>query len=74
MFAVKKEKNKASVLKFALIIVSVTAAVVVAVIIWKKKRIKDKQIEEEIDAAIDAAFAEKSAVTADLKISETEEI
>ena len=42
--------------------------------IWKKRKDANKIIEEEIDAAIEAAFAdEESAETADVKIVDSEE-
>ena len=77
MIVVKKEKKKVKTVKTVLIIVGIVAAaaaVVAAVMLWKKKRVRDKQIEEEIDAAIGMAFAEDETVTADIKITESEEI
>lgn len=71
-----KEK-KVSVLKIVIIaagVAAAVAAVVTAIIIWKKRKDADKIIEEEIDAAIEAAFAEEeSAETADVKIIDSEE-
>lgn len=64
MFVIKEDK-KVSVLKIVLIsagIAAVVGAAVAAVIIWKKKKNTTKQIEDEIDAAIDAAFAEDAEI------------
>ena len=64
MFVIKEDK-KLSVLKIVLISAGIAAAVgaaVAAVIIWKKKKSATKQIEDEIDAAIDAAFAEDAEI------------
>lgn len=64
MFVIKEDK-KVSVLKIVLIsagIAAVVGAAVAAVIIWKKKKNATKQIEDEIDAAIDAAFAEDAEI------------
>ena len=76
MYIVKEKK--VSALKIILIVVGIaaaTAAVVTAVMLWKKKKAADKIIEEEIDAAIEAAFAEDEEYeTADVKIVESEEV
>lgn len=64
MFVIKEDK-KVSVLKIVLIsagIAAVVGAAVAAVVIWKKKKNATKQIEDEIDAAIDAAFAEDAEI------------
>lgn len=61
MFVIKKEEKKVSIVKIILITASVAAAVAAiatAFLIWKKKFCQDKQLDEAIDAAIDAAFAE----------------
>lgn len=55
------QEKKTSTLKIVLIVLAVLAVVgagVAAFLIWKKKRDENKKIEDEIDAAIDAAFAE----------------
>lgn len=76
MYIVKEKK--VSVLKIVLIVVGIaaaTAAVVTAIMLWKKKKEADKIIEEEIDAAIEAAFADdEECETADVKIVESEEV
>ena len=71
------KKKKANAWKIVLIVAGIVlavAAVVVAVMLWKKKRLEDKKIEEEIEAEIDAALAEEEALTADVKIGEAEEV
>ncbi len=60
MYVVKEKKTETW--KIVLIVLGVLAVVgagVAAFLIWKKKKDENKQIEEEIDAAIDAAFAEE---------------
>lgn len=61
MYVIQEEKKKVSVVKIIIIVASIAAAVaavVAAFMIWKKKFCKDKQLNDAIDAAIDAAFAE----------------
>lgn len=60
MYVVKEKKTETW--KIVLIVLGVLAVVgagVAAFLIWKKKKDENKQIEKEIDAAIDAAFAEE---------------
>ena len=60
MYVVKEKKgNTLKVVLIVLGILAVVGAGVAAFLIWKKKKDANKQIEEEIDAAIDAAFAEE---------------
>lgn len=60
MYVVKEKKsNTWKVVLIVLGILAVVGAGVAAFLIWKKKKDANKQIEEEIDAAIDAAFAEE---------------
>ena len=64
MFIIKEKKKNVSIVKIVLIVAGILAAVAAvgaALMVWKKKCCKDKQIEEEIDAAIDAAFTEDEA-------------
>ena len=72
MYVIKEEK-KSNTLKIVLIVLAVVAVVgagVAAFLIWKKKKDANKQIEEEIDAAIDAAFAEEE--TAEVEVVEAD--
>ena len=57
---VVKEKNYTAlkVVLAVLAVLLVVGAGVAVFLIWKKKRDENKKIEDEIDAAIDAAFAE----------------
>lgn len=72
MYVIKEEK-KSNTWKIVLIVLAVVAVVgagVAAFLIWKKKKDANKQIEEEIDAAIDAAFAEEE--TAEVEVVEAD--
>jgi flagellar basal body-associated protein FliL len=67
---VEEEKKSVSVFKIILIAASVAAAVAAVVTVlmfWKKKKCVDKQLEAEIDAVVDEAFAaeEESAEEAE---------
>lgn len=56
------EEKKSNTWKVVLIVLGILAVIgagVAVFLIWKKKKDANKQIEEEIDAAIDAAFAEE---------------
>lgn len=67
-----KEKKKVNAVKLVLIIagaVAAVAAIGALFMIWKKKCCKDKQIEAEIDAAIEAAFAEDNAADVEITVS-----
>ena len=60
MYVVEEKKNNTwKVVLIVLGVLAVVGAGVAAFLIWKKKKDANKQIEEEIDAAIDAAFAEE---------------
>ena len=60
MYVVEGKKNNTwKVVLIVLGVLAVVGAGVAAFLIWKKKKDANKQIEEEIDAAIDAAFAEE---------------
>ena len=75
MFIIKKEKKKVNIGKIIAItavIAAGVAAVVTALMFWKKKKCMEQQLDNEIDAAIEAAFAEE-AQTAELQTSETVE-
>lgn len=76
MFVVNEEKKKVSVVKIIVVTAAIAAgvaAIVTALMIWKKKKCIEKQLDEEIEAAIDAAFAEDEAKTAEIQINEVTE-
>ncbi|MBQ8408732.1 MAG: hypothetical protein IJY39_07690 [Clostridia bacterium] len=78
MYVIKEEKKKVNALKIVFLVVGIVAAVaavLAAIMVWKKKKCGEKQIEEEIEAAINAAFAEDDeAETAEVQIVEAEEV
>jgi predicted SpoU family rRNA methylase len=62
MFVIRKEKKKISVFKIVVLTATVAAAVasvVTALLIWKKKIWEGKKLANDIDAVVDAAFAEE---------------
>lgn len=74
MFTTKKKKfNIVKIILLTAAIAAAVAAIATAFMIWKKKTMMDRKIEEEIDAAIDSAFAEDGfdeAFGADCDVSE----
>ena len=64
MYVVKEKKgNTLKVVLIVLAILAVIGAGVAAFMWWrKKKKNSDKKFEKEIDAAIDAAFAEDESI------------
>lgn len=58
MYVVKEKTNTWKIVLIVLGVLAVVGAGVAAFLVWKKKRDANKKIEDEIDAAIDAAFAE----------------
>ena len=58
MYVVKEKNNTLKIVLIVLAVLAVIGAGVAVFFIWKKKRDENKKIEDEIDAAIDAAFAE----------------
>ncbi len=73
MFIIKEKKKKSSAVKIVLIIAGIfaaLAAVGAVLMLIKNKFCKDKQIEAEIDAAINAAFAEEDTAESDFTNSE----
>ena len=58
MYVVKEKTNTWKIVLIVLGVLAVVGAGVAAFLVWKKRRDANKKIEDEIDAAIDAAFAE----------------
>ena len=70
-----REKKKSGAIKIVLLVAGIVAAVAALgamLMIFKKKCCKNKQIEAEIDAAINAAFAEEDAAELEITVSEEE--
>lgn len=76
MYVTKEEKKKFSIVKLVVIIASIAAIAATffaAFMFWKKKFGKAKELENQIDAAIDAAFAEEEDVeTIELDVVEVD--
>ena len=71
MYVIKEEK-KVSIVKIIVITAAIAAgiaAIATAIMFWRKKKCAENQLDNEIDAAIEAAFAEE-AQTAELQTAD----
>ena len=76
MYEIREEKKSFSIVKLIVIIASIAAlaaAFAAAFMFWKKKFGKAKDLENQIEAAIDAAFADEEDVeTIELDVVEVD--
>ena len=76
MYTIQEEKKSFSIVKLVVIITTVAAIAATfaaAFMFWKKKFGKAKALENQIDAAIEAAFADEEDVeTVELDVVEVD--